>query len=136
MSQKKPPPARNGDDDVLRHVVHFDLYRGRDLPVALRNQLDNILRVLLENLDRRPRHEPRHGLPDALVARDDGEDGEEGVLLHHRADLGDGGIVQDLRVRVVTRLAMGAVQVTEPVVSLQYARQLAVHGEVVISVGN
>ena len=41
----------------------------------------------------------------------------------------------DLRVCVVARLAVGAVQVAEAVVALQDAGELPVHGEVKVSVG-
>ena len=55
-------PAHDCDPDVLGHAVHLDLDGGGDLAVALRDQLDNVLGVLLEDLDGGARHEARHGL--------------------------------------------------------------------------
>ena len=56
--------------------------------------MNDIFGILFKDFDRRPGHEVGHGLVDALVTGDDGEDDDERVRVGHIVDVRDGRVIQ------------------------------------------
>ena len=112
------------DTNIITSVPSEHLDRCCDLLVIVLNNVDGIYSISC--------HDVYISFIDFFVPLDDCKDDDVVAQLHHTADVGDAGIVQQLANSVLTRSIAGIIEVTSSTIWSQNTHQLTIKARIMI----